>query len=262
MADWDGEGYEAISGLQRWLAGRCVDALDLRGDEQVLDAGCGDGFASRLLAARLLDGPMSGGGVLGIDASPRMIEVALARPVPAGAAIRFALVDILEFDQRDAFDLVVSFNALHWIVDQRGALRALATAVRPSGSVVVQVVCAGPRPSLEQVIVEVCRDPRWGPYFEDFPAPFVHVDPERYPELAASAGLTVDVMAVDDLTWDFGSRDAFVRWCTVGSADWIARLPAGDVDVWVADVVDRYEELVGRPGVFRFLQLHAEIRRG
>ena len=35
MVDWDGEGYEQISDLQRWLAGRALAAMELQGDERV-----------------------------------------------------------------------------------------------------------------------------------------------------------------------------------------------------------------------------------
>ena len=71
MADWDGKGYEQISDLQRHLAQRTLAELTFAGDERLLDVGCGDGFITRAIAARLPDGS-----VVGIDASPRMIEAA------------------------------------------------------------------------------------------------------------------------------------------------------------------------------------------
>jgi len=89
--------------------------------------------------------------------------------------------------------------------------------------------------------------------------PFVHVDPQTYPGLAASAGLSVSELTVHDLEWDFGSREAFSRWCTVGFADFTALLAPADVPLWVTDVVDAYEAVAGRPGLFRFLQLHAVL---
>ena len=255
MVDWDGAGYEQISDLQRWLAGRALAAMHLRGDERVLDVGCGDGYVTGLLAAELPNGS-----VTGVDASPRMIEVARSRPAPAGARLSFDQRNVLDLGFSDEFDLVVSFNALHWVVDQRAALSRLAAAVKTDGSVVVQVVCAGPRRSVEQVALQVCATERWRAAFAGFPVPFVHVDPQTYPALAASAGLSVSELTVHDLEWDFGSREAFSRWCTVGFADFTARLAPADVPAWVAEVVDGYETVAGRPGLFRFLQLHAVLR--
>jgi len=254
MADWDGKGYEQISDLQRHLAQRTLAELSFAGDERLLDVGCGDGFISRAIAARLPNGS-----VVGIDASPRMIETADARPDPPGSTIRFEVGDVLAMPYVDEFDVVVSFNVLHWLVDQHGALSAIARATRPGGRVIIQMVCAGARQSLESLAMQVCAKPRWRVAFAGFAAPFIHVDPVEYPEIAAAAGLVVTSQHVDDISWDFGSRAAFTRWCTVGFADWTARLDPDSIAPWVAEVVDDYQALVGRPGLFRFMQLRAEL---
>ncbi len=254
MADWDGAGYEQISDLQRHLAERTLSGLQFRGDERLLDVGCGDGFITRSIAARL-----PAGTVVGIDGSPRMIQAALAKPDPAGAPLRFLVADVLALPFTDEFDIVVSFNVLHWLVDQRAALASIAGAVHPDGRVIVQQVCAGDRKSLEDLAMEVCGRPAWRAAFAGFDAPFVHVDPAGYPQLAREAGLQVTDLQVEDVDWDFGSRAAFADWCTVGFADWTARLTNEQIPVWVDEVVTDYQQLVGRPGLFRFMQLRAEL---
>src|SRR4029077_4464536 len=113
---------------------------------RVLDVGCGDGFITRAIAARLPHGS-----VLGIDASPRMIQAAHPRPDPPGSSVRFEVRDVLALPFVDEFDVAVSFNVLHWLVDQQAARSAIAGAIRPGGRVIVQQVCAGPRSSLEQL---------------------------------------------------------------------------------------------------------------
>ena len=254
MTDWDGQGYEQISALQRQLAQRTLAGLQFRGDERVLDVGCGDGFITRSIATRL-----PAGSVVGVDASPRMVQVARSRPDPTGADIRFEVGDVLALQFVDEFDVVVSFNVLHWLVDQQAALTRIAGATKSGGRVIIQQVCAGPRPSLEQLAMQVCARPRWAAAFVDFAAPYIHVEPADYPAIAAAAGLRVTERQVQDLEWDFGSREAFTQWCTVGFADWTARLPSAEVAAWVDDVVTDYQRLVGRPGLFRFLQLRAEL---
>jgi trans-aconitate 2-methyltransferase len=236
------------------MATRSLSRLVLQGDEECLDVGCGDGYVTRLVAARLPTGS-----VLGVDASPRMVEVARSRPVPDGARISFEARDALDLGLDQQFDLVYSFNVLHWIVNQRAVLAQLAAATRSTGRVVLQYVCAGPRPSVERIAMQVCGEPRWAADFNGFHAPYIHVMPDSYPGLAASAGLQVRNLAVHDESWDFGSREAFARWCTVGFADWTARLSPADVTAWVDDVVDQYEKVAGQPGLFRFMQLVAEL---
>jgi trans-aconitate 2-methyltransferase len=253
VVDWDGAGYERVSELQRTMARRALAALTLAGDERALDVGCGDGSISRLVAAALPHGS-----VLGIDPSPRMIDAARSAPVPPGADLRFAEGDMLDLSFDREFDLVYSFNALHWVRDQATALGGLARAVRPGGRVLLRFVCGGPRPSLERTAMAVCDRDRWRAAFAGFPAPFRHPDPTEFETLVSAAGLEVRSAHVSDEDWDFGSREAFARWCTVGFADWTARLEEADVAAWVDDVVAAYEQVVPQPGRFRFLQLTLE----
>ncbi|MFE3546320.1 class I SAM-dependent methyltransferase [Nocardia sp. NPDC059177] len=255
MADWDGAGYAHISELQRTMATDAVASVAVAGAERVLDVGCGDGYVTRLIAARVPDGR-----VLGVDPSPRMIDFARSAD-DQFTNVDFQVADVTTMTLTCDFDLAVSFNALHWVPDQTAAYRHIAAALAPGGRVLVQYVCAGPRPSVEDIATAVTGDPRWSTAFTDFPRPYIHIDPGTLPSIAARADLEVSARSVTDREWDFGSREAFTRWCTVGFADWTARLPAADIPVFVAEVVDRYEAVTGRPGLFRFLQMRAELSR-
>ncbi|TSE01968.1 class I SAM-dependent methyltransferase [Skermania sp. ID1734] len=252
MADWDGASYGDISDLQRAMAAESLESVDLRGDERVLDIGCGDGFVTRRIADRL-----PRGSVIGVDPSPRMVDAALGR---ATQNLSFELGDVTTLRFLDEFDLVVSFNALHWVHDQAAAYRRIAAALRPTGRAIVRFVCGGPRRSIEQVSMAVTQDPRWAAAFDGFEAPFVHVMPDEFEKIVTGAGLIVASKSVTDIHWDFGSRKAFQYWCTVGSSDWTARLPAADVDAFAAAVLDQYSEITGSETEFRFLQLRAELR--
>jgi trans-aconitate 2-methyltransferase len=69
--DWDAETYDRIADPQfRWGAS-VVGWLDLDGNETVLDAGCGTGRVTELLAERLPRGR-----VVALDGSASMIEQA------------------------------------------------------------------------------------------------------------------------------------------------------------------------------------------
>ena len=252
MPDWDGLSYRKVSALQTWLAGQSLTGVAMAGDERVLDVGCGDGRITAAIADQLPDGS-----ILGIDPSPRMITAAGSLESPR---LRFAVGDVLTMYFRDEFDAVVSFNALHWVPDQHGALTRIRAALRDRSWALVQVVCAGPRPSLEAVAMRTCAQPGWRDHFAGFQAPFAHVDPARYAELAAGAGLRLTDREVRDHSWDFDSAEEFARWCRVGFDSWTARLPDdAAADAFVADVLGTYERITGSAQRLQFMQLRARL---
>jgi trans-aconitate 2-methyltransferase len=256
VTDWSGRDYQEVSGLQRAMVSEAVAALAFSADQRILDLGCGDGFLTRTIAQTL-----SGGYVIGVDVSPRMIATAHAATVVGASGPWFVVADARRLPFAANFDEVVSFNALHWVPQQREALAQVAAVLRPGGRALIQVVCAGERSSLEATTMRLCGSRRWASWFDGFTAPFVHVEPDRYSELAASAGLVLDEVTVRDRSWDFGSREAFVRWCAVGSGAWTDRLPPEQRLEFIEEQVRAYEAVPGRPGLFLFTQMRARLHR-
>jgi trans-aconitate 2-methyltransferase len=256
VTNWSGEDYSKVSSLQRAMIAEARARLALATTERVLDVGCGDGHLTRDMARMVPDGY-----AVGADASKRMVATARAAGVPTRSGPWFVVADARNLPFGAAFDVVVSFNALHWIPEQQQALAQIAAVLHPTGRALLQVVCAGERPSLEAVTMTTCRTRRWSKWFDGFTAPFVHVDPNCYGALAASAGLTLTGLVVTDREWDFGSRNLFEKWSAVGSTAWTDRLPVEERDSFIDDQITAYEPVAGRPGLFRFTQMRAELRR-
>jgi ubiquinone/menaquinone biosynthesis C-methylase UbiE len=121
--------------------------------ERVLDISCDDGRITAEIARRL-----GSGSVLGIDPSTHMIDFAKAHfAEPEYPNLAFAVGDATALPFRGEFDLVVSFNALHWVRDQNAALRGIREALKPTGRAFLEFVPQGPRKCLEDVIEETCR---------------------------------------------------------------------------------------------------------
>ena len=254
MTEWSGEEYGQISALQRAMAQEALSGLAFAGDEMVVDVGCGDGFVTGALAEMV-----PAGFVVGVDPSRGMITAAARGSAASASGPWFVRADARRLPFRETFDAAVSFNALHWVPEQQQALEQIASVIRPRARALVQLVCASDRPSVEAVAMSLCHSPRWAHRFDGFAAPFVHPQPSEYEQLAARAGLTVSSLTVTDREWDFGGRDAFAHWCSVGSAAWTDRLEGGDRGRFVDDLVDSYERVSGRPGLFRFMQMRVHL---
>lgn len=254
--DWDGSLYASVNALQQWAAERCISGMELSGHERLLDVGCGDGRVTGALARLLPQGS-----ALGIDPSRRMIEVALSRVSDTTGNLNFQDGDVqtMTFDRE--FDVVVSFNALHWVADHSLALARIRRALTADGSAFLELVCAGDRPSVEQTAMNVCTKPQWREWFEEFSRPFHHPDPQVFAEHARRAGFTVADLGVDDLQWDFGSQENFLTWCRAGFSDWMGRLPdESHRSGFISEVGLAYAEVADSPQIFRFLQLTVRLR--
>jgi trans-aconitate methyltransferase len=260
MTEWNAAGYAKQSSMQKWLADECVAGLDLGGVERVLDIGCGDGKITAEIAGRL-----GGGTVLGVDPSMRMIDFARERFAPLPGNLAFEVGDARQLSFREEFDLVVSFNALHWVPEQRAALGCIRAALTPSGRAVLQFVSRGERRSLEDVIEEVRGAPRWAGYFSGYRTPFIHVAVDEYAALLADQGLRLDRSDTNLKAWDFGSREAFVHFAEVTFVEWTRMLPPESHQAFIADVLDAYCALgdgtPGDAGVFHFYQMRVALRR-
>ena len=68
---WNAADYAANSAVQQIWARELIAQLQLRGDEHILDVGCGDGKVTAEMARAVPTGS-----VTGIDASPEMIRFA------------------------------------------------------------------------------------------------------------------------------------------------------------------------------------------
>ena len=109
---------------------------DVRG-RLVLDAGCGNGYFSRMLAGR-------GARVVGIEPAARMVEFAREQ----GEGVTYHQADLTRLPELgEEFDAVVCSMVLMAIPDWRPAMRACVDALRPGGLFVFAVV----HPAFEQL---------------------------------------------------------------------------------------------------------------
>ena len=239
MTEWDAPGYEKIAELQAAMAAEALSLLNLKGTERILDLGCGSGKITAEIARRVPEGD-----VTGVDSILRHDRVRLEKLglLPANRIFIMKTADIRRLTFCEEFDLIVSFNALHWIPEQEEALRSIRSAMKPGGSAQLRLVPKGARKSLEDVIEETRLALRWRAYFREFHDPYLHLTPAQYAALAEQSGLEVRRLHRSDKAWDFGSHEAFLAFGSVTFIAWTQFLPASERPAFVADVLERYRE--------------------
>lgn len=141
MREWDAPAYETLNAPMTARGNDAVARLDLRGDETVLDAGCGTGEVTATLLERLPRGR-----VVGLDGSRQMLDAALERFAgdPRVALVHADLGEPLDAALGVAsVDAIVSTSTFHWVRDHDALFGHLAAVLRPDGQLVVDCGGAG-----------------------------------------------------------------------------------------------------------------------
>jgi trans-aconitate 2-methyltransferase len=180
--EWDGATYDRISATMEELGLGVLERLTLRGDETVLDAGCGSGRITEALIERLPRGR-----VIAIDESSSMIEAARER---LGLDADLRVADLLELDLGEPVDAILSTATFHWIADHERLFARLRGALTPGGRLVAQ--CGGETniDVLRGKANEVLAHEPYAQHFLDWSPPWNYAGPDVTRERLLAAGFS------------------------------------------------------------------------
>lgn len=136
--DWDAKTYDRLASPQEAWAKDILARLPLTGEETVLDAGCGSGRVTKLLAERLPKGR-----VIGVDGSESMIEQARRALAEYGDRVELIHADLLRLKLKEPVDAVFSNAVFHWIWDHERLFHGLHDNLKPGGRLAAQCGGAG-----------------------------------------------------------------------------------------------------------------------
>lgn len=236
---WDAADYRDSSSQQKKWGRELLSKLALRGDEHVLDIGCGDGKLTAEIALLVPSGR-----VVGIDNSPEMIAFARDEFPPGTCPnLSWAVMDAQELRFEEEFDVVFSNAVLHWIPDQRQVLRGVERSLRGGGKVLFQMGGRGMASNVIKVLMSLLSRDEWGRYFHDFSPPYSFCSPEEYKLWLEEAGLSplrVELVP-KDMTHE--GRSGLAAWIRTTWLPFTQRLPEESRDDFIDEMVEGYMEL-------------------
>jgi trans-aconitate 2-methyltransferase len=181
--DWDAAAYDRVSAPQVEWAQRVLERLPLRGDETVLDAGCGSGRVTRLLLDRLPHGR-----VVAVDSAASMVEHARAALDPQRAKVFQA--DLTELELDEPVDAVFSNAVFHWVPDHDELFARLHEALRPGGLLVAQCGGKGNVERLHAAARAVGAEPPYAKHLAGWRGPWHFAGAEETAARLERAGFT------------------------------------------------------------------------
>ena len=229
---WSPADYAQNAAFVPQLGDAVLQMLAPRPGELILDVGCGDGALTQRIAAAEAN-------VIGLDASPEMVEAARARGIDAFVADAEAM-DLERFGQ---FDAVFSNAALHWMLDPDAVASGIFKALRPAGRFVGEMGGDGNLARLRRAL----RDELTGRGYT-MPAqdPAWYASAEEFTRLYHVAGF-------DQVRAELIERPTPLPG---GVADWVKTFRAGLMDVamvpeWEREEIGAAVEARLKPALFR-----------
>ncbi|MBS2030679.1 MAG: class I SAM-dependent methyltransferase [Deltaproteobacteria bacterium] len=256
MADWNAEAYHRVSEPQLRWGLEVLPRLPLRGDETVLDAGCGSGRLTAKLAERLPRGH-----VLALDVSPSMLERARRELASFGERVTVQQADLAKLELVDAADAVFSNATFHWVNDHDSLFAGLFRALRPGGRLVAQ--CGGGENlvRLRGRALSVLRA-RWPEAASRWTEPWFYSDAERARAQLQRAGFTDIRTGLVDAPTPFATPAAYREFCgMVVLRHHLELLPDGAAR---DDFLDAMTQLAGADGpalTIDYVRLNIDARK-
>ncbi len=170
--EFDGKLYEKASIFQQEWGNKLISELNLKGNEDILDLGCGDGLLTAKLAKLVPNG-----NVIGVDASEGMIKVAKEKEENN---LKFLLMDINQIDLNRQFDFIFSNATLQWIKNQKQLWTNIHKLLNPNGFVRFNFAADGNSSHFIKVIKETIVFEEYKKYFSEFQWPWYMPSVDEY----------------------------------------------------------------------------------
>ena len=236
MYRWDARDYQKYSSEQQKWAKELIQKLDLRGDEKILDIGCGDGKVTAEIAQSVPEGF-----VIGIDNSEEMIHLARETfPKDKFFNLSFQLKDVRHLDFNGEFDIVFSNASLHWVVDHLSALRGIRKSLKPSGRILIQMGGRGNAAGIIEALETMIKDEKWQSYFTLFSFPYGFYGTEEYGPWLKKAGFKPKSVELIPKNMVHQGREGLSAWIRTTWLPYTQRVPETLRQEFIEEIVDQY----------------------
>ena len=157
--DWDATTYDRISDAQESWGHEIIEYRKWKGNEIVLDAGCGSGRLTKILSIKVPQGK-----VIAVDSDLAMIRLAKEN-LAKFSNIEFIKMDISQLEIAEKVDVVFSNAVLHWILNHKKVFECFWQILNPDGQLLIQ--CGGHRNLVKtlSIINKVSRSKEFYNYF-------------------------------------------------------------------------------------------------
>ncbi|MEO9294778.1 MAG: methyltransferase domain-containing protein [Nitrososphaera sp.] len=238
MGDWNAAGYDRVSDVQLAWGKNVLARRALKGDEIVLDAGCGPGNLTRLIAEQVPHGR-----IYAVDKDPDMVRHAQEKLVDC-KNVQVIRADIAKVELPEKVDMVFSNAVLHWVMDHGKVFANFYHLLKGDGELVAQ--CGG-QGNLAQTIAAldgIAATEKFAQYFVGWHKPWNFAGQQDTKALLYKAGFAKEACAyLSTEPASFAGRSQFSSFVkTVVMWPYLSRLPPGLQERFLETYLDGCKE--------------------
>lgn len=193
---FSGEKYDQSSHTQLKQGAELIGQIDIEDDIHVLDVGCGNGRTTIDLYQKNTSITIDA-----FDFSESMIETAVKNRVDHGIPenqIHFYVMDAMELDSENKYDLVFSNATLHWMVDSKSMYQKLYNSLVNGGKLAVHQGGYECYKGLHEKVKKAIDALDLHMYYRNWQYPVYYPTKEEYSDMLMTIGFTnVHVKSVE-----------------------------------------------------------------
>ena len=234
--EWKSGDYHRLSDPQFGWGVKVLNKLGtfpLRGDEHILDAGCGSG---RVTAEILKAFPQAR--ITAVDASQNMVDEARKTLAPFAGRVTVDRLDLLDLSVEQSFDVVFSTAVFHWIKDHQKLFNNLFRSLHPGGLLLAQCGGGANLKRLRDRTDRVAALPQFAGFFQDWRKIWEYPNPDLTAERLQHTGFVEVHTGLEPATTTLPDEETFRAFCaTVTLGPYMDRLPPELQDSFLDPIV-------------------------
>jgi trans-aconitate methyltransferase len=233
---WNPVEYAKSSSVQQQWARELIRKLELKGNERILDIGCGDGKVTAEIALCVPNGF-----VLGIDSSKEMITLSQSLfPADAFSNLRFQCENASRLPFENKFDVVFSNATLHWVLDHKPVLQGICKSLRHGGRILLQMGGRNNTYAVENMMKNLIHKEEWSRYFVGFNFSYGFYGPDEYNKWLREAGFNAKRVELIPKDAKHEGRSGFESWIRTTWLPYTHRVPEKERELFISQVADEY----------------------
>ncbi|HXT83261.1 MAG TPA: methyltransferase domain-containing protein [Verrucomicrobiae bacterium] len=163
---WDAETYHKISNIQEEWAIEILDKRKIKEDEVILDAGCGSGRVTQLIAKKVKIGK-----IYAVDIDANMISNAKIN-LKDFTNVIFIQSDLINLKLPEKVDLIFSNAVIHWIFDHERLFKKFWDILKSGGELLIQFGGKDNLGTIPNIADKIIKNKGFSQYFENWKMPW------------------------------------------------------------------------------------------